>query len=131
MYFINNYYHRIRFHLLKILLNTLQAIKYLFIQCIRQLYLYIYRLNMSILFWCLTCQTFNNRPRTIDKIAFGIPNEVSLKSLGTYLLGSHLQYSRLCYIRSVLLDLYNLCIVNHQYSVPTIYQRVSRTSIFE
>lgn len=64
MYFINNYYYRIRFHLLKIFLNTLQAIKYLFIQCIRQLYLYIYRLNMSILFWCLTCQTFNNRPRT-------------------------------------------------------------------
>lgn len=53
MYFINNYYYRIRFHLLKIFLNTLQAIKYLFIQCIRQLYLYIYRLNMSILFWCL------------------------------------------------------------------------------
>ena len=23
------------------------------------------------------------------------------------------------------------CIVNHQYSVPTIYQRVNRTSIFE
>lgn len=48
--------------------------------------------------------------RTIDKIAFGIPHEVSFKSLGTHLLGSHLQYSRLCYIRSVLLDLYNLCI---------------------
>ena len=48
--------------------------------------------------------------RTIDKIALGIPHEVSFKSLGTHLLGSHLQYSRLCYIRSVLLDLYNLCI---------------------
>ena len=24
-----------------------------------------------------------------------------------------------------------LILVNHQYSVPTIYQRVSRTSIFE
>lgn len=48
--------------------------------------------------------------RTIDKIAFGIPHEVSFKSLGTHLLGSHLQYSRLCYIRSVLLDLYYLCI---------------------
>ena len=23
------------------------------------------------------------------------------------------------------------CLVNHQYSVPTIYQRVSHTSIFE
>ena len=27
MYFINNYYHRIRFHLLKILLNTLEDVE--------------------------------------------------------------------------------------------------------
>ena len=48
--------------------------------------------------------------RTIDKITFGIPYEVSFKSLGMHLFGSHLQYGRICNIGSEFLDLCSLCI---------------------